>query len=451
MNAEALRLNLTPEARTGGIIVDEMSIQQDIQFNKNGDVIELTGLENVGEEGEACDTLRKGFKSVSIGSHALQLIFLGNTGFRFPFGHFITSNVQAFQLQSIFWDAVDYLMMYGFTVSYVCMDGAQANRSFMATNVKKGSHSMIAKNVPDITDSNQPVVFLMDPSHVFKKIRNNLLKSGITKGCTRHITLKDGKVVNWQMWIDAYNWDQANALQLHRRLSNEHMFPTMQSKMRNHLAEQVLNDEMLNLMSYYKESLGNGGDILTGAIELLSNTSKMIKIFHDRQPVKCQNDSRLTELEEINDWFQKWSSSAREGNERAPEKAKKLMSAQCMQDIESCLVGFVELCKLTLKTKEASITPALINSDVVENHFCQQRSTYNGPNSNPNALQYRNNQNAIILGQNIVSHKSNVGKSLKSPAISFAVNETPSSTGSKRKISKCLNESVKKKVKLIRV
>jgi hypothetical protein len=33
------------------------------------------------------------------------------------------------------------------------------------------------------------------------------------------------------------------------------------------------------------------------------------------------------------------------------------------------------------------LTPALINSDVVENEFNQQRSTYNGANTNPNALQ----------------------------------------------------------------
>lgn len=80
------------------------------------------------------------------------------------------------------------------------------------------------------------------------------------------------------------------------------------------------------------------------------------------------------------------------------------------------MLGFTELCKLLLVNRELEIIPAMINSDIIENMFCQQRSTYNGANSNPNALQYRNNINSIILGQKLVSNKGNAGKSMiKSP------------------------------------
>ena len=56
------------------------------------------------------------------------------------------------------------------------------------------------------------------------------------------------------------------------------------------------------------------------------------------------------------------------------------------------------------------MTPGLVNSDVVENIFNQQRSTYNGANSNPYALQYKRSLNGIIIGQNILSTKANAGK-----------------------------------------
>ena len=56
------------------------------------------------------------------------------------------------------------------------------------------------------------------------------------------------------------------------------------------------------------------------------------------------------------------------------------------------------------------ITPALINSDVVENTFNQMRSTYNGANTNPNVHQYRRTLNSIVLGQRTVSVKANAGK-----------------------------------------
>jgi hypothetical protein len=39
MHAEACRLKLPEEGWTGGIIMDEMAIQQDLQICKNGDVV----------------------------------------------------------------------------------------------------------------------------------------------------------------------------------------------------------------------------------------------------------------------------------------------------------------------------------------------------------------------------------------------------------------------------
>lgn len=44
----------------GGIIIDEMTIQSDIHICKNGDVTELSGLINLGEEGNLAHELRQG-------------------------------------------------------------------------------------------------------------------------------------------------------------------------------------------------------------------------------------------------------------------------------------------------------------------------------------------------------------------------------------------------------
>jgi hypothetical protein len=54
------------------------------------------------------------------------------------------------------------------------------------------------------------------------------------------------------------------------------------------------------------------------------------------------------------------------------EKTSCLMSTQCMEDLESCIIGFIELCsKLLTHENNVNIflTPALINSDVIENEF----------------------------------------------------------------------------------
>lgn len=94
------------------------------------------------------------------------------------------------------------------------------------------------------------------------------------------------------------------------------------------------------------------------------------------------------------------------------EKGRQLISFQCHEDIHSCIVGFIELCKLALsQSKQIYITPGLINSDVVENIFNQHKSTYTRANSSSNALKYSRTLNSIALGQNTVSAKGNAGRS----------------------------------------
>jgi hypothetical protein len=54
-----------------------------------------------------------------------------------------------------------------------------------------------------------------------------------------------------------------------------------------------------------------------------------------------------------------------------------------MEDLESCIIGFIKLCsKLLTHENNVNIflTPALINSDVVENEF-NQPSTVTGANN----------------------------------------------------------------------
>ena len=52
--------------------------------------------------------------------------------------------------------------------------------------------------------------------------------------------------------------------------------------MQNHLAEDVLDSEMLHLMRKYKEGLSEEkGSELNSSIELLESTSILIKIFRD--------------------------------------------------------------------------------------------------------------------------------------------------------------------------
>ena len=60
-------------------------------------------------------------------------------------------------------------------------------------------------------------------------------------------------MITWQQFKDAYNWDQSNfSLPVHERLSEQHFELDSAAKMRNHLAEDVLDRKMLFLMQVCK-------------------------------------------------------------------------------------------------------------------------------------------------------------------------------------------------------
>jgi hypothetical protein len=63
---------------------------------------------------------------------------------------------------------------------------------------------------------------------------------------------KNGENIFWIYWRDAYEWDQANnALAIHEKLKEDHFNLTPGSRMRNGLAEDVLDRKMLYLMEVY--------------------------------------------------------------------------------------------------------------------------------------------------------------------------------------------------------
>jgi hypothetical protein len=75
MHEEANRLGMDENARIGGIVFDEMSIQEDIELQKNGGVLELCGFTELGAEGDLCQILKKGTRERTMGSHILQLTY----------------------------------------------------------------------------------------------------------------------------------------------------------------------------------------------------------------------------------------------------------------------------------------------------------------------------------------------------------------------------------------
>lgn len=104
-------------------------------------------------------------------------MFLGSTGFRFPFAHFATDTVSGHELYLLMWQSVNMLLNFGFKIQYISTDGAQTNRDlfklllpeFKTINPKTCSFR-------NLYNPEEEVVFIMDFSHVVKKIKKQHLK-----------------------------------------------------------------------------------------------------------------------------------------------------------------------------------------------------------------------------------------------------------------------------------
>ena len=91
-----------------------------------------------------------------------------------------------------------------------------------------------------------------------------------------------GQLVEWNFWVEAFNHSRSAPLEIHRKLTYKHVFPENAEKMRNHLAEEVLNEDMLQLMLDLRAHLGPRGAKLDATISLLQQTSILVNIFRDR-------------------------------------------------------------------------------------------------------------------------------------------------------------------------
>ena len=140
-------------------------------------------------------------------------------------------------------------------------------------------------------------------------------------------------------------------------------------------------------MQHYATTLAKPEE-LEATIELLEHSSKMITLFLDRQPLCSAADPRIGILEQAADYFSQFQD--------AP--ATQSFTSATTYDINCTVNGLLELIRNSTK-QGLPLVPSLLNSDVIENHFCMVRALFNGGSDHPSYFIYKNLQNAVILTQ----------------------------------------------------
>ena len=171
MRREVKEQNLSESALSGGLVFDEMEIEEDLQTVKSGEELTLVGFVDLGDECENLNILLNK-KSKKLANHVLLFHYLGNNGFRFPFVHFPTAQASATDLYVNFWKAVSMLRYYGFSVVYCSLDGAITNRQFIRMH-SSTKLSSINYTVTCPANPTTYIIMIMDIKLGLRKIWNN--------------------------------------------------------------------------------------------------------------------------------------------------------------------------------------------------------------------------------------------------------------------------------------
>ena len=140
---------------------------------------------------------------------------------------------------------------------------------------------------------------------------------------------------------------------------------------------------------------------MNGSITFLQHTSFMVEFFSTKQAIYDFNDTRLQSLRSTLAYFLKWKESVSKNDE--------FFSSKLWFDLQAMILGMISVVRVKLQRFPGSvIKPAILNQDIVENHFCQLRAV-NGQNENPTYLLTQGTQNSIIFGQRFISQKCNTG------------------------------------------
>ena len=113
-------------------------------------------------------------------------------------------------------------------------------------------------------------------------------------------------------------------------------------------------------------------------------------------------DARISKLLSVLDFFHKWENEYCDRK----EQRKHLITRETRQDIDSCIYGFLHIVKVATELN-ISITPGYINSDLIENWFCQICGLHNGFNQNPTLKMIGPSINSNVIPGSVISVKGN--------------------------------------------
>lgn len=209
---------LDDKSRQVVLMFDEISIKRDLRYNKHYDRID--GFVDFGKGGDG----RKLEIGKSICVFMLSSLF-GNWK-QVIYYIIVEKNAPTNILKEKLFEIINICDMIGLNVRAVVCDQATANQ-------KTYKNLGVTIEEPYFKHGNKKVFCLFDIPHLFKSIRNNLMKY--------NLVTSQGEKASWNVLRELYNIEKASNTKMCPKLTNKHIHPNRFEKMSVKLAVQAIS------------------------------------------------------------------------------------------------------------------------------------------------------------------------------------------------------------------
>ena len=234
--------------------MDEMKLHRHLYFNGN----EIVGGVDIGlgaednEQEEATDAL-------------VFMLTCVNSRFKLPIGYFLIKSLTGEERANLVNICFDKLNSIEARVMSLTSDGPACNISMAGI--------LGAKFQPECPQpklaralSGENIVYILDPVHMLKLVRNTF--------CDHKILKKDDKVISWQYIVELYNLQEQRGLYLCNKLSKNLVY-YQNHPMKVKYAAQLLSNSVADALDYARDVLK------FKQFEGSEETSTFIRTFND--------------------------------------------------------------------------------------------------------------------------------------------------------------------------
>ncbi|KAL3211509.1 hypothetical protein MRX96_036387 [Rhipicephalus microplus] len=282
--------------RRGVLMFDEMSVRKSLHVRESD--MALLGKVDLAEHTKPTDQVKDG-------DHVLVFLFrpfLG--GWSQTVGAFCTSGAApGSTVAKLILQCIVLLSNAGVIVEAVTCDNSTSNRSALNSLGVSGDVTRVSTSFEHPCDSSKVIQAIIDPPHIFKCIRNNLLKAG-------KFLLPGDKEVQHSHFEALLDYEEQQAgLRAVPKLTKAHISPNAFQKLSVRLAVQLFSESTASAMDFYRsreECVKLRGSKATS--DFARRMNSLFDCFNSKRPqdVQYNEAEHISTLKENIEWLDRW-------------------------------------------------------------------------------------------------------------------------------------------------